>query len=102
MKDETSLAARVLAMMPVARLLSEHPEEFCSLGCGVVDVPALMFLIVEEHNGNPYCSGFMLGFVVDTLSKLGLSRDDIVREVDRVFNTLRVVGCSSEVARRPS
>lgn len=102
MKDEASLAARVLAMMPVARLLSEHPDEFCDLGRDAVDAPALIFLIVEEYRVNPYCCGFLLGFAVHSLSSLGLSRDDIVREVDRVFATVEAVCRSAEIARRPS
>jgi hypothetical protein len=101
-KDELSLAARVLAMVPVARLLSERPDEFCKLGRDAVDAPALILLIVEDYRANPYCCGFLLGFVVHSLSSLGLSRDDIVREVDRVFETFRAIGSSSEVARRPS
>jgi hypothetical protein len=101
-KDELSLAARVLAMVPVARLLSERPDAFCELGRDAVDTPALILLLVEDYRENPYCCGFLLGFAVHSLSAIGLTRDDIVRQVDLVFSTVEAVCRSSEVARRPS
>jgi hypothetical protein len=101
-KDEASVSARIAAMVSVAKLLSENPEDFMKLGHDAVDLPALAFLIVDEFHTNPYCLGFLLGYVVDRLSRIGLPRDEIVRHVGMIFETLRVVGLSSEVAVVPS
>ena len=93
---------RVAKMLPLVRVLLSDPGAFCELDPEAIDVPVLIFLLFEEHRQEPIALGFVFGFVVECLTLLGLDRDEIVREVDRVFVALGAVGRPAEKAILPS